>query len=90
MYDQLAAMEFAATRLVQNKGKHSMQFKRMPEELKNQFLTLSHLVDNVKNNYEKFLFDIAKENKELAERFMPPHLHERIPVVLAAKNCTLI
>ena len=40
MYETLASVDFAASRLIENKGKHSRQFRLMDEELQNQFKTL--------------------------------------------------
>ena len=62
----------------------------MDEELQNQFKTLSALVSTLKSDYEVFLFQTAQKDEELAKRFMPEFLHDKVPVVLAAKDCTLI
>tara|TARA_B100000427_G_scaffold211810_1_gene176653 strand:- start:800 stop:1108 length:309 start_codon:yes stop_codon:yes gene_type:complete len=90
MYEQLSAMEYAAKRLINSRGKHKRQYGLMNPELQNQFKTLSLLVANLQSDYEKFLFETAKDDEDLAKRFMPEFLHERIPVVLAAKDCTLV
>jgi hypothetical protein len=90
LYEQLSAMSFATDRLIQNKGKHRRQFRLMDEDLQNQFKTLALLVASVKTNYESYLYDVAKEDEELAKKFMPVFLHDKVPVVLAAKDCTLV
>ena len=90
MYETLASVDFAASRLIENKGKHSRQFRLMDEELQNQFKTLSALVSTLKSDYEVFLFQTAQKDEELAKRFMPEFLHDKVPVVLASKDCTLI
>lgn len=90
LYEQLSAMSFAADRLIQNKGKHRRQYRLMDEDLQNQFKTLALLVSTVKTNYESYLYDVAEDDLDLAKKFMPEFLHEKVPVALAAKNCTLV
>ncbi len=90
LYEQLSAMSFAADRLIQNKGKHRRQYRLMDEALQNQFKTLALLVSTVKTNYESYLYDVAKDDEDLAKKFMPEFLHDKVPVVLAAKDCSLI
>lgn len=90
MYEQLSAMSFAADRLIQNKGKNRRQYRLMSDDLQSQFRTLALLVSSVKTNYESYLYDIAKEDEELAKKFTPEFLHDRFPIVLAAKEGTLI
>ncbi len=41
MLEQIAAMEFAVTRLCENKGKHKKQYKLMDEELGLSFVPVS-------------------------------------------------
>ena len=78
MHEQLAAMRFASRRLIEGKGNHARQFRKMNKDLQNRFKTLDALVGIIKSEYDVFLFKIAREDEELAKRFMPKHLHDKI------------
>ena len=90
MFEQLSAMSFAADRLIANRGKHRRQYRLMDEELQNQFKVLALLVSSLKTNYESYLYDVAKEDQELAKKFTPEFLHDKFPIILAAKEGKVI
>ena len=90
MLEQIAAMEFAVTRLCENKGKHRKQYKLMDEELKNQFDTLKVLVSSLKDSYGDFLWRTVQEDEELGLSFVPISLRKHVPVILKSRKGELV
>ena len=86
MHEQLASMGFASRRLIEGKGKHARQFRKMDEQLQNRFKTLDALVDIIKSEYDVFLFKIAQEDEKLAQKAMPKHLRDKIPLEKESRN----
>ena len=90
MFEQLSAINFATTRLIEGKGKHSVQYSLMEEELQNQFVSLKMILGSIQSRYECFLWDTIQEDEQLGKKFLPVFLHERVPLVVASQKGELV
>lgn len=88
-WEQTKALEFCLDSLINSKGKHKKQFELMPEELKNQFLTLNKLLPSINASYEEFLFHQSCSNPKLANRFLPKELKGKFELIKSARENAL-
>ena len=88
-YEQLSSMQFCVKSIIESKGKHRGQFKRMDKKLQNYFLTLDKLLASVNAEYICFLYDQAMKNEKLAKKWLSEDLKEKLELLKKAGTNTL-